>query len=228
MARLRRSATRSAAPSTSARHGCGSPVRISGDTKVVLQHMARPVGVFPYAFKATGPRILSGNWGCGVHCCGTRLRKLELRARDACQRSVPRAFCFHPGKNRPARRCSYDNASLTHRLAATGTALRWRPTLLDGGLGPLARAAGADSVGESTRQSGVLHRQRACGEPAQATSAAGAAAGGQRSAVRVFMFFFALRRGPCTFCAPFRPVPRTNMLRRMMQRGVTSLLIFRP
>ena len=41
VARLRRSATRRAAPSapsTSALHGCGCPARVSGDTRVASQH----------------------------------------------------------------------------------------------------------------------------------------------------------------------------------------------
>ena len=38
--RLRRSAVRRAAPSQSALHGCGCPVRVKGDTRVALQHSA--------------------------------------------------------------------------------------------------------------------------------------------------------------------------------------------
>ena len=44
-ARLRRSATFSAAPSTTAAHGCGCPVRVRGDTSVASQHKAPPCAV---------------------------------------------------------------------------------------------------------------------------------------------------------------------------------------
>ena len=47
VARLRHSATRSAAPSRSALHGCGWPVRVNGETSVVSQHNAIPLGVAP-------------------------------------------------------------------------------------------------------------------------------------------------------------------------------------
>ena len=40
VARLRCSATRSAAPSTSAPHGCGWPVRVNGESTVASQHSA--------------------------------------------------------------------------------------------------------------------------------------------------------------------------------------------
>ena len=39
VARLRRSATRSAAPSTSGLHGCGWPVHVNGETSVASQHV---------------------------------------------------------------------------------------------------------------------------------------------------------------------------------------------
>ena len=47
VARLRRSATRSAAPSTSVLHGCGWPVRVNGETSVASQHNAISVGRRP-------------------------------------------------------------------------------------------------------------------------------------------------------------------------------------
>ena len=40
-------ATRSAAPSTSAPHGCGWPVRVNGETSVASQHNAIPSGIAP-------------------------------------------------------------------------------------------------------------------------------------------------------------------------------------
>ena len=46
-ARLRRSAILSAAPSVAAAHGCGCPVRVSGETNVASQHRAPPSGVAP-------------------------------------------------------------------------------------------------------------------------------------------------------------------------------------
>ena len=42
---LRRSATRSAAPSKVMVHGCGCPVRVSVDTSVASQHNVPPCGV---------------------------------------------------------------------------------------------------------------------------------------------------------------------------------------
>ena len=47
VAALRRSAARRAAPSTSAVHGCGCPVRVSGETSVASQHSVDPLGVAP-------------------------------------------------------------------------------------------------------------------------------------------------------------------------------------
>ena len=50
---LRRSATRSAAPSMVTVHGCGCPVRVSGDTSVASQHNAPPCGVAPYTTRSS-------------------------------------------------------------------------------------------------------------------------------------------------------------------------------
>ena len=49
---LRRSATRSTAPSTAAPHGCGCPDRVSGETSVASQHCAPPLRSAPYTTKS--------------------------------------------------------------------------------------------------------------------------------------------------------------------------------
>ena len=67
--RLRRSATRSAAPSTSALHGCGCRVRVSAS-----QHKAWPVGVAPYTSMSRcrrSPGATPGAVVCASHGCGT-------------------------------------------------------------------------------------------------------------------------------------------------------------
>ena len=71
---LRRSATRSAAPSMVTVHGCGCPVRVSGDTSVASQHKAPPCGVAPYTTRSSLRRSSAPTFGavvCASHCWGT-------------------------------------------------------------------------------------------------------------------------------------------------------------
>ena len=74
VARLRRSATFSAASSTTAAHGCGCPVRVRGDTNVASQHKASPWRVAPYTTRSS-QRLSSAPTPGAVlwasHCCGT-------------------------------------------------------------------------------------------------------------------------------------------------------------
>ena len=103
-ARFRGSATRSAALSTSALHGCGCLVRVSGDTRVASQHKAWPVGVAPYTSMSRhrqSPECQCG--GRGV--CKPLLRDhLPLRpnrfAGDANTRTLHHLAC---GASRPVR-----------------------------------------------------------------------------------------------------------------------------
>ena len=71
---LRRSATRSTAPSTAAAHGCGCPDRVSGETSVASQHCAPPLRSAPYTTRSSLRRSCASTCGAvalASHCCGT-------------------------------------------------------------------------------------------------------------------------------------------------------------
>ena len=68
------SATRRAAPSDSAAHGCVWLEQVSGETKVALEQEALPSGAAPWIRRSS--RRLPAGSTCGVvvwanHCCGT-------------------------------------------------------------------------------------------------------------------------------------------------------------
>ena len=118
---LRRSATRSMAPSSCTVPGCGWPFRVSGDTRVASQHKAPSRGDAPQMTKSKR-RLSSGATPGAVvaqsHCCGAAAgppshRPQQLRAQlspTPVRRSwlvEPRAQCEgrpRHGRRRRARR----------------------------------------------------------------------------------------------------------------------------
>ena len=72
---LRRSATRSAAPSMVTVHGCGCPVRVSRDTSMAFRSTTRRRGVAPYTTRSSLLWSSAPTFGavvCASHCSRTQ------------------------------------------------------------------------------------------------------------------------------------------------------------
>ena len=92
---LRRSATRSAAPSMVTVHGCGCPARVSGDTSVASQHNAPPCGVAPYTTRSSLLWSSAPTFGavvCASHRWGITWPSAPSASRATCTQACSTIF----------------------------------------------------------------------------------------------------------------------------------------
>ena len=115
---LRRSATRNAAPSMVTVHGCGCPVRVSGDTSVASQHNAPPCGVAPYTTRSSLRRSSAPTFGavvCASHYWGDNL---AIRSQRLARDTHPGMFHDCAGARECVIAISVDCSSTPMRRAA--------------------------------------------------------------------------------------------------------------